>query len=186
MPKLSELGAYSKFNHVYSQAVIKDLIEFARYRGVRIIPEFDTPGHTESWGPGAGDGFLTKCCDSKGVPDGTVGPIDPSVQANYDLMKTLFGEVKELFKDEFIHLGGDEVPFSCWQSNPNITKARLHRPRLLLVCPRVILSPLLRRHRFCETIPVRLWTIELNLIKQSKVDEREKSYNLYRRRIRLD
>ena len=128
MPKLSELGAYSKFNHVYSQAVIKDLIEFARYRGVRIIPEFDTPGHTESWGPGAGDGFLTKCCDSQGVPDGTVGPIDPSVQANYDLMKTLFGEVKNLFKDEFIHLGGDEVPFNCWQSNPNITKASLHAP----------------------------------------------------------
>ena len=125
---MSELGAYSKFNHVYSQAVIKDLIEFARYRGVRIIPEFDTPGHTESWGPGAGDGFLTKCCDSKGVPDGTVGPIDPSVQANYDLMKTLFGEVKELFKDEFIHLGGDEVPFNCWKSNPNITKDSLNRP----------------------------------------------------------
>ena len=126
LPKLSELGAYSKFNHVYSPAVIQDLIEFARYRGVRIIPEFDTPGHTESWGPGAGDGFLTKCCDSQGVPDGTVGPIDPSVQANYDLMKTLFGEVKNLFKDEFIHLGGDEVPFNCWKSNPNITKARLH------------------------------------------------------------
>ena len=50
-----------------------------------------------------------------------MGPIDPSIRANYDLMKTLFGEIKKTFKDDFIHLGGDEVPFGCWQSNPNIT-----------------------------------------------------------------
>lgn len=122
LPRLAELGAYTKFNHVYSQATITELIEYARFRGVRIIPEFDTPGHAESWGPGAGEGFLTQCCDKKGAPDGTVGPIDPSRKANYDLMKTLFGEIKSVFKDDFIHLGGDEVPFGCWQSNPNITK----------------------------------------------------------------
>ena len=46
LPKLAELGAYTKFNHVYSQAAIAELIEYARYRGIRIIPEFDTPGHT--------------------------------------------------------------------------------------------------------------------------------------------
>ena len=141
LPKLSELGAYTKFNHVYSQgkmqnyhvfsladiifhsfkATINELIEYARFRGVRIIPEFDTPGHTESWGPGAGDDFLTKCCDKKGVPDGTVGPIDPSKSGNYDIMNKLFSEIRSTFKDDFIHLGGDEVPFDCWQSNPNIT-----------------------------------------------------------------
>ena len=93
LPELSNLGAYSKFNHVYSASVITDLIEYARYRGVRIIPEFDTPGHTESWGPGAGDNFLTKCCDKTGQPDGTVGPIDPSIKQNYQLMMTLLGSV---------------------------------------------------------------------------------------------
>ena len=138
------------------------MIEFARYRGVRIIPEFDTPGHTESWGPGAGDGFLTKCCDSQGVPDGTVGPIDPSVKANYDLMKTLFGEVKNLFKDEFIHLGGDEVPFNCWKSNPNITKARLHATYALTQS---------------NLISLIIWA-HLPRIQTIKVDERGKSNNL--------
>ena len=49
--------------------------------------------HTESWGPGAGDNFLTKCCDKTGQPDGTVGPIDPSIKQNYQLMMTLLGSV---------------------------------------------------------------------------------------------
>ena len=60
-------------------------------------------------------------CDKKGVPDGTVGPIDPSKPANYDIMNKLFSEIRSTFKDNFIHLGGDEVPFDCWQSNPDIT-----------------------------------------------------------------
>ena len=54
-PFLSEFGSYSP-NHVYSKLDIYDIIEFGRYRGVRIIPEFDTPGHTDSWGPGAQHG----------------------------------------------------------------------------------------------------------------------------------
>ena len=50
-PDLWKKGAYTE-KHVYSKSDIADLIEFARVRGIRIIPEFDTPGHTGSWGRG--------------------------------------------------------------------------------------------------------------------------------------
>ena len=64
------------------------MIEYARYRGVRVIPEFDTPGHTESWGPGAGSGFLTQCYDKSGEAIAeSFGPIDPTIDENYKIVE---------------------------------------------------------------------------------------------------
>ena len=45
---------------------------------------------------------------------GTFGPIDPSKEENYEFIANLFTEVTDRFPDHFVHLGGDEVSFSCW------------------------------------------------------------------------
>lgn len=117
LPSLSDKGGYTQFNHVYSISEIKDLIEYARLRGIRIIPEFDTPGHTKSWGPGGGPDFLTKCTDYNGKFNGEYGPIDPSKPNNYKIIGELIKEVRQVFNDSYIHLGGDEVDVKCWGSN---------------------------------------------------------------------
>lgn len=68
-------------------------------------------GHTLSWGIGGIPGLLTQCSDTD---PNNFGPIDPTVDENYEFVKTLLTEVNQLFHDQYFHLGGDEVDMSCW------------------------------------------------------------------------
>ncbi|CAF1405841.1 unnamed protein product, partial [Rotaria sp. Silwood1] len=125
-PDLSRAGAFSPY-HVYTPADVIDVIEHARLRGIRVIPEIDTPGHTYSWGKSMPQ--LITVCWANGKPYqaiyGTQGemeifnPIEPRV---YSTMDSLLREVKSRFPSNYIHLGMDEVYDRCWLSNPNITQ----------------------------------------------------------------
>ncbi|KAA3678952.1 hexosaminidase [Paragonimus westermani] len=111
-------GSYDPEIAIYTQNDIKRVLEYCRLRGVRVLPEFDTPGHTVSWGKGEPE-LLTKCY-SDGRPNGKLGPVDPTTEFTYKFMGKLLTEVKSVFPEKLIHLGGDEVDFSCWASNPDI------------------------------------------------------------------
>ncbi|CAF1064636.1 unnamed protein product [Rotaria magnacalcarata] len=115
-PDLSGAGAYNQ-DHVYSQEDIASLIEFARQRGIRVLVEFDSPGHTQSWGRVID--VLTHCY-SGGKPNNEFGPMDPSRNSTFSFLKEMFSEVANVFPDHYVHLGGDEVDFDCWRSNPDV------------------------------------------------------------------
>ncbi|XP_055048248.2 beta-hexosaminidase subunit alpha isoform X2 [Misgurnus anguillicaudatus] len=119
-PDLSNKGAFHPFTHIYTQTDVMRVIEHARMRGIRVVPEFDSPGHTQSWGKGQPD-LLTPCYKGD-VPTGTFGPVDPTLDSTYKFMESLFKEVKSVFPDSYVHIGGDEVSFTCWKSNPNVGK----------------------------------------------------------------
>lgn len=110
-------GAYS-LQERYTQEDMADVVEYARQRGIRVVIEFDIPGHAESWCVGYPDICPDPTCPS---------PLDPSNENVFDLMTGLWGEVTGgqpgagIFPENFIHLGGDEVDTSCWSQSPRIS-----------------------------------------------------------------
>mmetsp|Transcript_13712 Transcript_13712/g.43349 ORF Transcript_13712/g.43349 Transcript_13712/m.43349 type:complete len:396 (+) Transcript_13712:162-1349(+) len=116
-PALSRLGAWSS-KHIYTKADVARVVEFGRRRGIRVMVEIDTPGHVASWGKSHPE-VLTECFDKSGAPAG-YGPLNPSRNSTYAFLSALFSEVAEAFPDQYMHVGGDEVPFECWASNPEV------------------------------------------------------------------
>jgi len=109
--------------------MIARVIEAGRLRGIRIILEFDTPGHTQSWGEAYPE-LLTPCYGTPGVPGTPNHPehaakenIDPISNFTYSFMREFFTEiVGTVTKDQFVHLGMDEVYPPCWESSPEIAQ----------------------------------------------------------------
>lgn len=117
-PKLHEKGSDGKY---YTQDQIQEILEYAKDRGIRIVPEFDMPGHTTSWLVGypelASAPGPYKIERKWGVIDSCM---DPSKEELYEFLETFLGEMTALFPDAYFHIGGDEVNGDHWNKNPNI------------------------------------------------------------------
>ncbi len=119
LPKLTQLASDGLY---YTQAQIKDIVAYADERGIRVVPEFDVPGH--------GSAFLTaypELASKKGIEysiernAGIFNPtLDPTNEKTYKFMNTLFKEVTPLFPDAYFHIGGDENEGKHWDENPGI------------------------------------------------------------------
>ncbi len=121
-PKLTELGSDGMF---YTQAQIKEIIDYAADRGIRVVPEFDLPGHSTSWfvaypefasapGPYAIERHF-----------GVFAPtFDPTNERIYPFFDAFFKEMAGLFPDPYMHIGGDEVEGHQWSANPAILAFR--------------------------------------------------------------
>jgi hexosaminidase len=117
-PKLTSMGSGGAF---YTQDEIRELISYARDRGIRVVPEFDMPGHSSSWFVGYPEIASTpgpfKIEEDWGVMDPAM---DPSNEKTYKFLDTFIGEMAKLFPDHYFHIGGDEVNGKAWDVNPKI------------------------------------------------------------------
>jgi hexosaminidase len=117
-PKLHELGSDGLY---YTQDEIRGLIEYARDRGIRVVPEFDVPGHSTAWFVGypelAGGPGPYEIERRWGVFDPA---FDPTNEKTYKFLDEFIGEMAKLFPDRFFHVGGDEVNGKQWDANPKI------------------------------------------------------------------
>jgi hexosaminidase len=117
-PKLHEMGSDGLY---YTQDEIHDLIEYAHERGIRVVPEFDIPGHSTAWFVGYPE--LSSGPGPYGIERkwGVFDPaFDPTNERTYKFFDQFIGEMAKLFPDHFFHVGGDEVNGKQWDANPKI------------------------------------------------------------------
>jgi hexosaminidase len=119
-PKLTGVGSDGLY---YTQEQAREVVAYARARGIRVVPEFDIPGHSISW-------FV-------GYPEISSGPgpyqirrefgisdeaMDPTRDSTYKFLDGFIGEMAAIFPDPYMHIGGDESNGVQWKGNPRIVE----------------------------------------------------------------
>jgi hexosaminidase len=117
-PKLHQMGSDALY---YTQDEAREIIAYARMRGIRVVPEFDIPGHATSWlvgypelGSAPGPFTIERRA-------GIFEPaLDPTREEVYKFLDQFLGEMAALFPDAYLHIGGDENEGKQWDRNPQI------------------------------------------------------------------
>jgi hexosaminidase len=116
-PLLQEKASGSFY---YSQDEVREIIAYARDRGIRVVPEFDMPCHTKSWFVGYPD-------LAGGKDPSQSSAMDPTRESTYKFLAGFIGEMSALFPDSYFHTGGDECDAKEWETNPRIQEyMRVH------------------------------------------------------------
>ncbi|KAF9923428.1 hypothetical protein FBU30_006519 [Linnemannia zychae] len=120
-PELTAKGAQNP-EKVYTAQDVAAIIQHGAERGIRVLPEFDSPGHAASWGRAFPN--ITVCLDA--LPHSTyaaeppAGQLDPLEPFTYTVLDTLVKEWSAQFPDSQSHIGGDEVNMNCWKTSKRL------------------------------------------------------------------
>src|SRR6202171_2442715 len=117
-PKLHSMGSDGLY---YTQDQVREIIAYARDRGIRVVPEFDIPGHATSWLVGYPE--LGSAPGPYKIERGAgifEPALDPTREPTYKFLDGFLGEMATLFPDAYMHIGGDENEGKQWDRNPQI------------------------------------------------------------------
>ena len=117
----SNLTAKGSDGLFYTQQDARKIVAYARARGIRVVPEFEMPGHSTAWlmaYPELASGSTpTEIRREFGVSNYA---IDPTRQVTYNFIDRFLTEMSTIFPDAYVHIGGDESPAPDWKTNPRI------------------------------------------------------------------
>ena len=132
-PELTEIGAWridsrqtwqGKIGGYYERQEIDEIVQYALERQITVVPEVDLPGHTSALLaalPRFGcTGGPYKVEDRFGIFDDVLCAGNPELDSFLD---ALFDTLAECFPGPYVHIGGDEVPTTRWESCPRCATA---------------------------------------------------------------
>lgn len=128
---LTEIGAYRSHTNFgktphggfYTKEDMKEVVEYAHRKCIKVIPEIDTPGHVMS----AIAAYPHLSCFDRNLNVATHCGVKHDVlcvgkESTFDFIFSVFDELLEVFTDGIIHIGGDEVPTTRWKICPHCQK----------------------------------------------------------------
>ena len=117
-PKLHEMGSDGLY---YTQDQVRDVVQYAADRGIRVVPEFDMPAHTTAWFVGMPELASAQRTYSIERKFGVFDPVmDPTREETYKILREFLKEMTTLFPDAYLHIGGDENTGKDWKANARI------------------------------------------------------------------
>jgi hexosaminidase len=117
-PRLTAMGSDGLF---YTRQDAAEIVRYARDRGIRVVPEFEMPGHSTAWLVAYPELASGRAPDSIrrefGISDFA---LDPTREETYRFIERFLGEMASIFPDPYIHIGGDETVSPEWKTDPRI------------------------------------------------------------------
>ena len=121
--KFPELYLQGSDGNFYTQEQIREIIQYAADRGIRVMPEFDMPGHATAWvvsHPEIASGAVGQTYTIERNPGIFDPTLDPTNEKTYKILEVFFKEMSDLFPDAYMHIGGDENEGKQWKANTRI------------------------------------------------------------------
>lgn len=119
-PRLTSLGSDG---HFYTRQDAVEIVRYAHDRGIRVVPEFEMPGHATAWlvaYPELASGRPPSAIRREfGVSDLA---LDPTREETYRFIERFLGEMASIFPDPYVHIGGDETVSPEWKDDPRIQR----------------------------------------------------------------
>lgn len=124
-PQLNEIGSWRKemdgstYGGFYTRAEVQDIVDYAKARGMEIVPEIDMPGHVTA----ILAAFPELSCSGEETSVSFMAGIFPRIlcagkEKTLQFVYELLNDILELFPFEYVHIGGDEAPKNEWQKCP--------------------------------------------------------------------
>lgn len=107
------------YQHCYTKEELREIVKYCKERHIEVIPELDIPGHTTAILSAYPElSCLGKPIDAKttaGVFDDILCAGNPDT---IKMIKSVIGEMCEIFTGSYFHIGGDEAPKVRWNNCP--------------------------------------------------------------------
>lgn len=121
-PRLTEIGAWrtdpdgARYGGYYTRADVRAVVEYARLRGVTVMPEIEMPGHSVA----AIASYPWLGCTGDSIPVANRWGVFPDVfcprENTFGFLESVLSDVIGLFPSRYVHVGGDEVPKDRWRA----------------------------------------------------------------------